>query len=347
MTHLSQYNPNKPGVANGRFMGLPFTEENAGCILLPVPWDVTTSFTEGTASAPENILESSYQLDLCDRHHPEAWKRGIFMEEADPDIPKWNGKWRKKAAKVIEAWESGEPVEQSDKWQKAIRKINRASEKLNDKVYNLCQKYLNQDKKVLLIGGDHSTPYGYLKALKERYAGFGVLQIDAHCDLRKAYEGFRYSHASIMYNIVSDFSQIYNLVQVGIRDWCPEEDQRIRDSDGRIKTYFMNDMQRSLFEGRTWADQCKQILADLPDQVYISVDIDGLDPVYCPNTGTPVPGGMEYYQLIYLLEEIHRSGRQIIGADLCEVAGTPHAWDGNVGARLAYKLALLLLDDRR
>ncbi len=194
----------------------------------------------------------------------------------------------------------------------------------------------------MLIGGDHSTPYGYLKALEERYEGFGVLQIDAHCDLRESYEGFLFSHASIMYNVLSGFSQIQNLVQVGIRDWCPEEDLRIKDSDGWVKTYFMSDMQKGLFEGGTWADQCKQILADLPDKVYM--DIDGLDPVYCPNTGTPVPGGLEYYQLIYLLEEIHRSGRQIIGADLCEVAGTPHDWDGNVGARLAYKLALLLLD---
>lgn len=347
MTHLSNYNPNKPGVANGHFMGLPFSEENAGCILLPVPWDVTTSFTEGTATAPDNILESSYQLDLCDRHHPESWKRGIFMAEHDQDISKWNSKWRKKAKKIIGAWESGKSVEQSEKWQKALRKINKASVKLNDRVYKLSQKYLDQDKKVLLIGGDHSTPYGYLKALEERNAGFGVLQIDAHCDLRKAYEGFQYSHASIMYNVVTDLPLVQNLVQVGIRDWCPEEDQRILDSVGRIKTYFMNDIQRSLSEGGTWADQCKEILAYLPDQVYISLDIDGLDPVYCPNTGTPVPGGLEYYQLIYLLEEVHRSGRQIIGADLCEVAGKSHDWDGNVGARLAYKLALLLLEGGR
>ncbi len=116
MSEISKYNPNKPGVVNGRFMGLPFTEETAGCILLPVPWDVTTSFTEGTGAASVNILEASYQLDLCDKDHPDIWKRGIYMAEPDEEISEWNGKWRNKAAMIIEAWESGVPVEQSDHW---------------------------------------------------------------------------------------------------------------------------------------------------------------------------------------------------------------------------------------
>lgn len=342
---MKDYNPNNPGTINGRFMGLPFTEEDAGCILLPVPWDVTTSFTEGTATAPDNILKSSYQLDLCDKGHPDAWKKGIFMATPDPEIKRWNDKWREEAAMVIEAWESGVDVAESDEWDDKLNQINQVSDKLNTKVYNLSKKYLKQHKKVLLIGGDHSTPYGYLKALQERHDGFGVLQIDAHCDLRKEYEGFWYSHASIMCNVMTDFPKVENLVQVGIRDWCPEEDQRIKDSNGWIKTHFMQTMDKRMYEGETWADQCDRILADLPDKVYISLDIDGLDPVNCPNTGTPVPGGLQYQQVVYLLEEIHHSGRQIIGADLCEVAGEPHEWDGNVGARLAYKLALLLLDE--
>lgn len=341
---MKNYDPNKPAANNGRYMGLPFTEKDTKCILLPVPWDATTSYVAGTASASQNILQASYQLDLCDKNHPEAWKKGIFMAAPDPEIMSWNTDLRVKAKEIIEAWESGVDVAASDDWNDRLNEFNLATNKFNDKVYKLSKKYLKKRKKVLLIGGDHSTPYGYIKALEEYHEGFGVLQIDAHCDLRKEYEGFWYSHASIMCNVMTDFPKVTNLVQVGVRDWCPEEEQRIKDTNGWIKTHFMHEMAQRMFEGETWSDQCDRIVEDLPDLVYISLDIDGLDPVNCPNTGTPVPGGLQYQQVIYLLEQINQSGRRIIGADLCEVAGLPHEWDGNVGARLAYKLALLLLD---
>lgn len=343
--NINDYNPNAPGVRNDRFMGFPFKESEAQCILLPVPWDVTTSYAEGTSSAPDNILQASAQLDLGDRTFPNDWKKGIFMPAPDPAIAQWNDRWRDTAAEVIEAWESGEEVETSSRWQQKINQVNQASRELNEKVYDLSSHYLNQDKKVVLIGGDHSTPMGFIKALAERYDEIGVLQIDAHCDLRKAYEGFTYSHASIMYNILEEILPVRKLVQVGIRDWCPEEMDVIQRSGNRIRTHFMPDLVRELFEGITWKQCCDQVVSELPSQVYISVDIDGLDPAYCPHTGTPVPGGISYQQLIYLLESIHHSGRQVIGADLVEVGGTPHEWDGNVGARLAYKLALILLHE--
>lgn len=341
---INDYNPNAPGVKNGRFMGFPFDEQDARCILLPVPWDVTTSYADGTASAPDNILQASDQLDLGDRTFPHHWKRGIYMLETDSEIKRWSDLHRIRAAEVIGAWEAGEDVKNSDHWTGVLSSVNRASRQLNDRVYDLASHHLNQQKKVLLIGGDHSTPFGYMKALAERYENLGMLQIDAHCDLRKAYEGFIYSHASIMYNVLNEIPQVSKLVQVGIRDWCPEEMSRIRESSDRITTHFMHDLDKALFEGQNWDEVCSQIVAGLPQYVYLTLDIDGLDPVYCPNTGTPVPGGMTYSQLMFLLESIPRSGRQIVGADLVEVGGIPHEWDGNVGARLAYKLALLLLD---
>lgn len=344
MSLISKYNPNNPAVNNGRFMGFPFTEDEAECILLTVPWDATTSGAIGTASAPENILQASYQLDLGDAQHPESWKKGIYMVPPNPDILLWNNECRSKAKEITEAWESGVNVEKSSVWQERLDQFNLTSKKVNEKVYNLSKKYLARNKKVLLVGGDHSTPYGYLRALNDQSPGFGVLQIDAHCDLRKKYEGFRYSHASIMFNVMTDLANVEKLVQVGVRDWCPEEEQQIKGADGRIATYFMHDLSRAQALGKSWAEQCDRILVDLPEKVYISLDIDGLDPFNCPYTGTPVPGGMDYHQVIYLLEEVQRSGRQIVGADLCEVAGEGHEWDGNVGARLTYKLALLLMN---
>lgn len=341
MSGFKNYDPNGPGVKNGRFIGLPFSEEEAGCILFSVPWEVTTSYGAGTAGGPENILEASAQLDLYDPEHPETWKKGIFMTPSDPEIRRKSDLWRTKAEHIIDRLESGTAPENLTSETNAI---NTASEELNRYVFRKTTEYLDRNKKILLIGGDHSTPFGFYQAIAARESEFGILQIDAHCDFRKAYEGFEHSHASIMYNAVTRIPQVKKLVQVGIRDLCPEEAAFIQSHPDRVHTYFMSELSKNLFEGRSWQELCEEIVSDLPEKVHLSFDIDGLEPFLCPNTGTPVPGGLQYQQAIFLLEEIRRSGRTVLSADLCETAGLPHEWDGNVGARLAYKLALLLLD---
>jgi agmatinase len=191
-----------------------------------------------------------------------------------------------------------------------------------------------------LVGGDHSTPLGFMEALAEKHSEFGILQIDAHCDLRKAYEGFEFSHASIMYNALK-LRQVKKLVQVGIRDWCEEENNYIRSSKGRVVTFFDHAMKRSLYEGTSWKSLCDKIVSQLPKNVYVSFDIDGLDPKLCPSTGTPVPGGLEFEQAVYLIEQVVRKGKKIIGFDLNEVAPGADEWNGNVGARMLYKMCNL------
>jgi agmatinase len=187
-----------------------------------------------------------------------------------------------------------------------------------------------------LLGGDHSTPLGFLRALSEKYERFGILQIDAHADLRKAYEGFTYSHASIMYNALK-LPSVSRLIQVGIRDFCEEEQDVINRSRGRISTFFDEDLKAWRYKGETWDALCNSIIKELPANVYISFDIDGLDPKLCPNTGTPVAGGLEFQEAIYLIKKVAQS-RKIIGFDLCEVAPGQNDWDANVGARLLYNL---------
>lgn len=341
MSALQNYDPNGPGVKNGRFMGLPFTEEEATCILYPVPWDVTTSYGAGTAGAPDNILDASYQLDLFDPQFPESWKKGLFLMPSDPIISERNEQYRQEAKKVIDLSEDPDtPEPPHDR----IRRINDASRDLNTYVYHATKTLLDKNKKILLLGGDHSTPFGYIKALAEKHGDFGILQIDAHCDFRRAYQGFEFSHASIMHQVITKIPEVKKLIQAGIRDLCPEENEFLRLHSGRIHTHMMHDLRHQLFTGVSWSEQTRKIIGDLPEKVYLSFDIDGLDPSLCPHTGTPVPGGLEYHEAIYLIEEILRSGRVLIGADLCEVAGNPHEWDGNVGARVAYKIALLLLE---
>jgi agmatinase len=210
---------------------------------------------------------------------------------------------------------------------------------MNAFVASECVKWLSAGKIVGLLGGDHSTPLGFMQALSKHYPSFGILQIDAHMDLRIAFEGFTYSHASIMYNSLK-INQVSKLVQVGIRDYCEEEIQVMRNEGNRVKTYFDDQLKFDAYQGKLWHNQVNEIIAQLPQHVYVSFDIDGLDPKLCPNTGTPVAGGLEYHQAIYLLNALAKSGKEIIGFDLNEVAPGEDEWDANVGARLLFKLCV-------
>jgi agmatinase len=330
---IQQFDPNGPG-ANGNLFGLPFTPETAEVIVIPVPWEVTVSYHSGTAKGPEAILNASSQVDLSIKEIPDAWKLGISILPIPYSLHEESSKLRELAVKHIDALESGEKTQPGNP---IISNINEACENLNIYVKSTAQKYLKEKKMVALLGGDHSTPLGMFRALAEHYDRFGILQIDAHLDLRKAYEGFTYSHASIMYNALK-LPGIARIVQVGIRDYCDEELQVIDRAMGRVVTFFDQDIKDQMFEGKSWAAICDQIINQLPPLVYISFDIDGLNPKLCPNTGTPVAGGLEYEQVIYLLKKLVKSGKKIIAFDLNEVAPGENDWDANVGARLLYQL---------
>ncbi len=337
MSHnIENFNPSGVGVNNGNFIGLPFTEENANIILQPVPWELTTSYRPGTATAPENIRATSIQLDLFDVDVPNAWKMGIFMRESEEDILETSNQLREEVETYIKFLEST-ATETYLNIPALLTKINKASETLNNWVYEQTKTLLNKGKLVGLVGGDHSTPLGFMEALGEKHGDFGILQIDAHCDLRKAYEGFKYSHASIFYNALK-MPEITKLVQVGIRDFCEEELDVIKQSQGRIQTFYDHQIKGRQFEGTNFQQICQGIVKHLPDKVYISFDIDGLEPNLCPNTGTPVPSGLTFAEAMYLIKTVVITGRTIIGFDLSEVNGQDE-WDGNVGARVLYKLA--------
>lgn len=338
---IQSFNPNDIGSADGNIYGLPFTVEEADVVILPVPWEVTVSYSAGTASGPEAVYEASFQVDLYDPIVSDAWKRGIAMLPVSKKIKTQSNTLRKKAEKYIDMYAEGKTPEKNAGMRKIQQEINKGSNELNAWVKKQVLKQLDQQKLVGLLGGDHSTPLGYIQALAERHESFGILQIDAHADLRVAYEGFEFSHASIMYNALK-VPQVSTLTQVGIRDYCEDEKQLI-DVDKRIHTFFDDAIKHQQYEGKTWKDICKQIIKTLPDKIYLSIDIDGLDPKLCPNTGTPVPGGFEFEQVIYLLHEVVKSGKQIIGFDINEIAPGKDEWDANVGARLLYRVSNLCL----
>ncbi|MDX9751207.1 MAG: agmatinase family protein, partial [Flavobacteriales bacterium] len=220
--------------------------------------------------------------------------------------------------------------------------INAECAVMNDWVEQRTGHWLDQGKCVGLVGGDHSTPLGFFRAHAARHPEFGILHIDAHMDLRIAYEGFTFSHASIMYNALG-LEQVRTLLQVGIRDFCQQENDVFLAQKGRVRTVLSADIRRQQFTGATWREQCDAIIAGLPEKVHISFDIDGLDPKLCPHTGTPVPGGLEFEEATYLLSRLAASGRKIIGFDLVEVAPGRHDdWDANVGARMLFHLCGVL-----
>lgn len=331
---IKHFNPNDAAFFDGIF-GLPFNAEESDTVLIPVPWEVTVSYHSGTAKGPEAILQASYQVDLFDPFLKDAWKYGIYMEKIPQKIYQKNKVYRKKAEHYFK-W-LDKPSKQKEK-QKLLNEINTACAWLNEEVKQLTTHYIHQNKLVGLIGGDHSTPFGFIQAISEHFGEFSILQIDAHADLRPAYQGLKFSHASIMYNVIHHIQPLSKLVQVGIRDYCEDEYQLIK-THPKIKTFFDKEIKQAQYGGSTWDSICHKIVDELSDKVYISFDIDGLDPKLCPNTGTPVAGGFEVEQILYLFEKIISSGKKIIAFDLNEVApGKNNDWDANVAARLLYRI---------
>lgn len=343
MFDLSNYDPDSVSNPNNNIFGLPTTEEDAQLVIVPVPWEVTVSYGSGTARAPEAICKASLQVDIYDPDTPQGWKQGFYMRPTDRKILMKSDYLRKEAELYIDYISKGEDVSANQFMSKTIKDVNGGSIYLNNWVYEQTKALLDKNKLVGLLGGDHSIPLGFYKAIAEKHGDFGILQIDAHCDLREAYEGFNYSHASIMRNSLQEVPQIQKLVQVGVRDFSHNENDYIQKSNGRIVTFFDKTIKARQFEGETWKQIVEEIVNNLPPKVYISFDIDGLDRKLCPHTGTPVPGGFEVEEIYYLFRKVMESGRKFIGFDLCEVGISDTDWNSNVGARVLFKLCNLLV----
>lgn len=343
MVDLSKFDPNIVSNPNNNIFGLPTTEEDARLIIVPVPWEVTVSYGAGTARAPEAILKASYQVEVFDPEVPEGWKEGFYMRPIDRKLLMKSDYLRKEAELYIDYISRGDEVSANQFMCKTLKDVNEGGDFLNNWVYEQIRVLLNKGKLVGLLGGDHSASLGFFKAIAEKYPDFGVLQIDAHCDLRDAYEEFNYSHASIMYNALNEIPQLSKLVQVGVRDYGGDEWEYIMKSNYRVITYFDKEIKTRQFEGQTWKQIAEEIVSKLPQNVYISFDIDGLDRKLCPHTGTPVPGGFETEEVFYLFKKVIESGRKLIGFDLVEVGTSDNDWNANVGARVLFKLCNLLV----
>lgn len=327
-----KFDPN--GVAmHGKLFGLPYTIEESELVIVPVPLDMTTSSWKGTQHGPQAVLDASAQVDLYDLTYKNFREKGITMLDIPERIV--DIAVEKQSQAVIDALSYGKEPSQQD-----IDAVNQASQQVNEYVYTQTKTLLDTGKKVALLGGDHSTPLGFVKALAEKHENFGILQMDAHCDLRQAYEWFTYSHASIAYNILENIPQVSKLVQVGIRDFCEEEAEYIQAHQDKVHVHFDRHIQQKLYTWVTRSEYIRTIVDQLPEKVYISFDIDALDPKLCPHTGTPVPGGFDFEQAAMLIDIVAQE-KTIIGFDLNEVGN--HTRDANVGARMLYRLCAQFL----
>lgn len=338
---VKNFDPNSPGLKDANIFGLPFTPDESSIVLVPVPWEATVSYGGGTSDGPEAILEASAQVDLYHSEFPELWKQGIAMTEISKDLHRKSKAAKKSAAKIIDAFADGKSPEKDSKLKSLQTEVNASSTSMISDVEAEIAKWMAKGKLVGMVGGDHSTPLGFFNALSKKYKNFGILQIDAHMDLRKAYEGFTYSHASIMYNALQ-LKQVSKLVQLGIRDYCAEEQAFAVANKKRVNVFTYADVRKSQYEGASWKAVCKKVIDALPENVHVSFDIDGLDPKLCPHTGTPVPGGFEFHEITYLLSELAKSKKKIISFDLNEVGPGKNDWDGNVGARMLFHLCGVL-----
>jgi agmatinase len=327
---MTSFDPNAAASPDSGVFGLPHREAEAAVVLVPVPFAATVSYGGGAELGPEAILQASHQVDLYDLQFGRCYERGIHMRPADPGVLAAHHRARPLAEQWIGQHGTGDPA--------TLAAIDAAGAFVNQHVYEAVAGILRAGRIPGVVGGDHSVPLGAIRAVAEAHPGLGVLHFDAHADLRVAYEGFRWSHASIMDNLLREVPGVQRLVQVGIRDFCEQELLAIQASGGRVVTHFDLDWQRRRFCGETFDALCRQAIEALPRDVYVSFDIDGLDPALCPNTGTPVPGGLSFAEAVHLLGAVVDSGRRIVGFDLVEVAPGADEWDANVGARLLYKL---------
>ena len=263
--------------------------EQAAFAVLPVPYEKTVSYGSGTAQGPAAILAASEQLETWDgQSNPSAL--GIHTcDEINCEAD---------AEQVIAAIA------------KAVNRI------------------LDAGSMPVVLGGEHTVTYGVIKGyLEAGIKDFGVVQIDAHADLREAYEGDPLSHASVMKRICYEGIALY---QLGIRAYC-EEEKGIRESNPNIDYQDADELVPNNIHSL-------QLPADFPEKVFFTLDIDGMDPSVFPSTGTPVPGGLGWYQTLNLFESVARQ-RQIIGFDIMEFAPLEgfHAYDF-AAALLSYKM---------
>ncbi|WP_369049154.1 agmatinase [Tenacibaculum sp. UWU-22] len=260
--------------------------ETAKVVLIPVPYDGTSTWQKGADKGPDAFLDASENMELYDiETDSEVYKNGIYLADA-----------------VTE---------------------NSSPQAMVEAVHSITKKYINRNKFVTLFGGEHSISIGTIRAFNECFHNLSVLHIDAHADLRKQYQGSPYNHACALY----EASQNTNLVQVAIRSMDSSE-KTVMNTD---KVFFAHDMAVNEY----WMDD---VIDQLTGNVYITFDLDAIDPSLLPSTGTPEPGGLFYYETLEFLKKVFTE-KNVVGFDMVELCPNENEKSSDfLAAKLYYKM---------
>lgn len=284
-------------MSNKTYAGIPeeFAKlDSSKIVLIPVPYDGTSTWQKGSDKGPEAFLNASENMELYDiETRTEVYKQGVFL--ADP---------------ITE---------------------NSSPEAMVEAVHQAVKKYIKKNKFVTIFGGEHSVSIGNIRAFHECFDNLTVLQIDAHADLRKSYQGSKCNHACAVY----EASQNTNLIQVGIRSMDIIE-TTVMDEE---KTYFAHEMATDEF----WTDSA---IDQMTENVYITIDLDAFDPSIMPSTGTPEPGGLFWYETLDFLKKVFEE-KNVVGFDIVELCPNPNEKSSDfLAAKLYYKmLSYKFVDD--
>ncbi|RMF75828.1 MAG: arginase [Acidobacteria bacterium] len=314
--------PDAPSGPSSGLFGLGLDPGQARFLALPVPWQATVSSGAGTIDGPRALVEASCQLDLCDPVLGEPWRHGFAALDEPADVRRMSDEVEALVARL----RAGETA--------LADEIDAAGDVLAAWVERAVGATLDGGRVPVVLGGEHAVSRGAFAAAAVRHPGLGILQLDAHADLRRAYEGLQCSHASVMRRAL-ELDGVARIVQVAVRDLSREE-SRLIGTEPRIVAFPDHRIAAARVEGRGFAELAHAIVGALPPAVWVSVDVDGLDPSLCPGTGTPVPGGLSWAEACYLVDLLARSEARIVGLDVVEVG--PSFWDGFVAARLVYRL---------
>lgn len=341
-----EFDPNTITPDNGCYFGISIDPESAALVLLSAPWDTTAMLRSGSSYAPDAIIEASRYVDFYEPMAPNSWQRGIATAPIDYSIQDLSHRLRPDAERIIKLHdELGMSVLDNLMYERRLRRVNEGSVEVNENIFRQASSWLNKGKIVGLVGGDQSVTYGMVRAFGYKYERLGVLHIDSRCDMQEAYQGFDFSHASTMYNILRDVPQVERFVSVGVQEFSPIEWERA-SSDSRVKMFTAQQMWNDQFEGATWSSIVGNIVAELPDDVYIALDINGLVNECSPNKGNLTAGGLSFHQMVYLMERIVASGRHIVGFDITEVSPNIESKiDMRIVARLLFKMCSIALKE--
>ena len=265
--------------------------DNAKVVLIPVPYDGTSTWLKGADKGPDAFLDAADNMEIYDiETKSEPYKMGVFLDD---------------------------PVSEDS-----------SPEAMTDAVHQRVAKYLKDEKIVTLFGGEHSISIGSIRAFGDKYKDLTVLQLDAHTDLRPEYHGSKCNHACAVF----EANEKHHLVQVGIRSMDTEEVQYLKEDN----VFFAHD----IAENKNWIEDVYNKLGD--DPIYITIDLDAFDPSICPSTGTPEPGGLEWYPTLKLLKKVIQT-KNVVGFDIVELMPNEHEKSSDfLAAKLYYKMLAYL-----